>query len=71
MTNILNNCPSDQFDKLEQQVTTERYEKLLDLVLDHDLQIALALCDATPVDDIDSIAQMLHNLVTPTGFIEM
>ncbi|KAJ3221156.1 Ras GTPase activating protein ira2, partial [Clydaea vesicula] len=69
MTNILNLGSSEQFARLGEEglVILERYEKLLDLIMEQDLTLALALCEAAPVTDIDGIAQMFLKVFEAKG----
>ncbi|KAI9491357.1 hypothetical protein BDB00DRAFT_874401 [Zychaea mexicana] len=57
LTNILNQ--GTEFETLAETVMTDRYEKLVDMLVEFDLNIALSLCDVCPSSDIDEVANVL------------
>ncbi|KAJ1927924.1 Ras GTPase activating protein ira2 [Tieghemiomyces parasiticus] len=57
LTNILNQ--GTEFDGLAESSLAEKQAKLLDLVVEPGLAVALALCDACPVSDVDELASVL------------
>ncbi|KAI9261580.1 hypothetical protein BDA99DRAFT_547292 [Phascolomyces articulosus] len=57
LTNILNQ--GTEFETLAETVMTDRYEKLVDMLVEFDLNIALSLCDVAPSSDIDEVANVL------------
>ncbi|KAI9475616.1 MAG: hypothetical protein EXX96DRAFT_506141 [Benjaminiella poitrasii] len=57
LTNILNQ--GTEFETLAETVITDRYEKLVDMLVDLDLNIALSLCDVCPASDIEDAANAL------------
>ncbi|KAF7723612.1 Ras GTPase activating protein ira2 [Apophysomyces ossiformis] len=57
MTNILNQ--GTEFETLADTVITDRYEKLVDILVEPDLEIMHSLCDACAVSDIDDMARVL------------
>ncbi|CAG8692440.1 10998_t:CDS:2, partial [Acaulospora colombiana] len=69
LTNILNQ--GTEFEGLAENAMNDRYEKLVELVTDSDLSIALSLCEVCPVSDIDEVAKTLfavfdsHNKAMP------
>jgi len=60
-TNILNQVSDfdDLSEENKEKVMKERYKKLIDLFVDPDLTLPLALCEVAPVGDIDEIAQII------------
>ncbi|KAI8373844.1 hypothetical protein BD560DRAFT_393755 [Blakeslea trispora] len=54
LTNILNQ--GTEFETLAETVMTDRYEKLVDLIVNLDLDLALALSDVCPASDIEDAA---------------
>ncbi|CAO3626389.1 unnamed protein product [Cunninghamella echinulata] len=57
LTNILNQ--GTEFETLAETVMTDRYEKLVDMLVESDLNISLSLCDVCPASDIDDVANVL------------
>ncbi|KAI9323567.1 hypothetical protein BX666DRAFT_2016762 [Dichotomocladium elegans] len=57
LTNILDQ--GTEFETLAETVMTDRYEKLVDMLVEFDLNIALSLCDVCPSSDIDEVANVL------------
>ncbi|KAI8975358.1 hypothetical protein BDF20DRAFT_914298 [Mycotypha africana] len=57
LTNILNQ--GTKFENLSETVMTDRYEKLIDMLVQDDLSIALSLCTVCPSSDIDDVANSL------------
>ncbi|CAO3650284.1 unnamed protein product [Mucor fragilis] len=57
LTNILNQ--GTEFETLAETVITDRYEKLVDMLVGVDLNIALSLCDVCPASDIEDAANAL------------
>ncbi|RCI07246.1 Ras GTPase activating protein ira2 [Rhizopus stolonifer] len=57
LTNILEH--GTEFDMLAEGVTTERYEKLVDMLVEADREVVLALCDVCPSSDISGLAEVL------------
>ncbi|KAI8066538.1 hypothetical protein BC940DRAFT_368136 [Gongronella butleri] len=57
LTNILNQ--GTEFENLAETVMTDRYEKLVDMLVESDLSISLSLCDVCPATDIDDVANAL------------
>ncbi|RCH89644.1 Ras GTPase activating protein ira2 [Rhizopus azygosporus] len=57
LTNILNQ--GTEFETLAETVMTDRYEKVVDMFVSMDLNIALSLCDVCPASDIEDAANAL------------
>ncbi|KAL7311910.1 Ras GTPase activating protein ira2 [Mucor circinelloides] len=57
LTNILNQ--GTEFETLAETVMTDRYEKLIDMLVQNDLRIVLSLCEVCPSSDIDDVANAL------------
>ncbi|POG62935.1 hypothetical protein GLOIN_2v1784706 [Rhizophagus irregularis DAOM 181602=DAOM 197198] len=57
LTNILNQ--GTEFEGLAENAMKDRYEKLVELVTESDLNIALSLCEVCPVSDIDIVSKTL------------
>ncbi|ORX62830.1 hypothetical protein DM01DRAFT_1403269 [Hesseltinella vesiculosa] len=57
LTNILNQ--GTEFENLAETVMTDRYEKLVDMLVESDLSISLSLCDVCPASDVDDVANAL------------
>ncbi|KAI8647143.1 hypothetical protein BD408DRAFT_358792 [Parasitella parasitica] len=57
LTNILNQ--GTEFETLAETVMTDRYEKLIDMLVQSDLRIVLSLCEVCPSSDIDDVANAL------------
>ncbi|OZJ04004.1 hypothetical protein BZG36_03619, partial [Bifiguratus adelaidae] len=57
LTNILNS--GTEFDTLAENVMSDRYEKLVELIVEDDLTVTLAMCETCPVTDMDDLAQTL------------
>ncbi|CAG8508989.1 2177_t:CDS:10 [Funneliformis mosseae] len=57
LTNILNQ--GTEFEGLAENAMKDRYEKLVELITESDLNIALSLCEVCPVSDIDEVAKTL------------
>lgn len=59
LTNILNQ--GAQFDTLAENIITDRYEKLVEILVESDIEIALSLCDICPAADTAGVAEVLLN----------
>ncbi|GAA5815422.1 hypothetical protein MFLAVUS_008930 [Mucor flavus] len=59
LTNILNQ--GAQFDTLAENIITDRYEKLADILVESDIEVALSLCDVCPAGDVSGVAEVLLN----------
>ncbi|CAJ0759658.1 22515_t:CDS:2, partial [Entrophospora sp. SA101] len=57
LTNILNQ--GTEFEGLAENAMDDRFDKLVELITDSDLSIALSLCEVCPVSDIDEVSQVL------------
>ncbi|KAI8078349.1 hypothetical protein BDF21DRAFT_43098 [Thamnidium elegans] len=57
LTNILNQ--GTEFETLAETVITDRYEKIVDMLVGMDLHIALSLCEVCPASDIEDAANAL------------
>lgn len=57
LTNILNQ--GTEFETLAETVMTDRYEKIVDMLVGMDLHIALSLCEVCPASDIEDAANAL------------
>ncbi|KAF7730429.1 Ras GTPase activating protein ira2 [Apophysomyces ossiformis] len=57
LTNILNQ--GAEFDTLAENVVTERYEKLVDLLVGSDLEIAVSLCEVCSSTDATEVAEVV------------
>ncbi|KAI9026450.1 hypothetical protein CLU79DRAFT_741805 [Phycomyces nitens] len=57
LTNVLNQ--GTEFETLSETVMTDRYEKLIDMLVDYSPNIILSLCEACPASDIDNVVQAL------------
>ncbi|KAI8097774.1 uncharacterized protein BX664DRAFT_356981 [Halteromyces radiatus] len=57
LTNILNQ--GVEFDTLAENVTTDRYDRLLDMLVESDMEIALSLCEVCPSMDTTGLAEVL------------
>ncbi|KAI8983424.1 hypothetical protein BDB01DRAFT_790689 [Pilobolus umbonatus] len=57
LSNILNQ--GTEFDTLSETVMTDRYEKLIDMLVQPDLNIALSICEVCSSSDIDDVAHVL------------
>ncbi|KAI8142067.1 hypothetical protein BJV82DRAFT_159057 [Fennellomyces sp. T-0311] len=57
LTNILNQ--GAEFETLAESVMTDRYEKLIDMLVEADMEVALALCDVCPSQDAAGVAETL------------
>lgn len=69
MTNILKRGSVETFARLGEakgEVMGEQYEHLLELVLDQDLAVSVALCDIAPADSLDDISAMFLGLFSPS-----
>ncbi|TPX48503.1 hypothetical protein SeLEV6574_g01999 [Synchytrium endobioticum] len=69
LTNVLSMGAADQFEGLgtEERGQSERYDRLMDLMLEPGLEIVKALCEVAPVSESDEIAQVLLSLVDARG----
>ncbi|KAI9476341.1 MAG: hypothetical protein EXX96DRAFT_507481 [Benjaminiella poitrasii] len=65
LSNILNQ--GAQFDTLADNIITNRYEKLVDTLVESDINVALSLCDVCPSTDAPGIAQVLLNCFESHG----
>ncbi|ORY04201.1 hypothetical protein K493DRAFT_311429 [Basidiobolus meristosporus CBS 931.73] len=65
LTNILNQ--GTEFEGLAESSMTDRYDKLVELITDDDLVIALSLCEVCPVPDIDELASVLLAIFDTRG----
>jgi len=59
LANILNQ--GAEFDSSSDD-NTDKYNKLVELLLDSDLEVVMALCDATQITEADEVAQLLTRL---------
>ncbi|KAI7858100.1 hypothetical protein BDC45DRAFT_434174 [Circinella umbellata] len=57
LTNILNQ--GAEFETLAESVMTDRYEKLIDMLVEAEMDVALALCDVCPSGDAAGVAETL------------
>ncbi|KAL0094889.1 hypothetical protein F4703DRAFT_1902562 [Phycomyces blakesleeanus] len=57
LTNVLNQ--GTEFETLSETVMTDRYEKLIDMLVEFSPNIVLSLCEACPASDIDNVVQAL------------
>ncbi|RCI06233.1 Ras GTPase activating protein ira2, partial [Rhizopus stolonifer] len=57
LSNILNQ--GAQFDTLAENIVADRYEKLAELLVNADVDVAIALCDVCPASDIQGVAEVL------------
>ncbi|KAF7721136.1 Ras GTPase activating protein ira2, partial [Apophysomyces ossiformis] len=57
LTNILNQ--GTEFETLAENVVTDRYEKLIDMLVDADMEVAMSLCEVCPATDISGVAEVL------------
>ncbi|KAI8972992.1 hypothetical protein BDB01DRAFT_839035 [Pilobolus umbonatus] len=57
LTNILNQ--GTEFETLAETVMIDRYEKLVNMLVGMDLQLALSLCDVCPASDVEDAAHAL------------
>ncbi|CAJ0836147.1 20802_t:CDS:10 [Entrophospora sp. SA101] len=57
LTNILNQ--GTEFEGLAENAMDDRFDKLVELITDSDLSIALSLCEVCPVSDIDEVSRVL------------
>ncbi|KAJ1654692.1 Ras GTPase activating protein ira2 [Dispira simplex] len=65
LTNILNQ--GTEFDGLAESSLAEKQDKLLQLILEPNMTIALALCDVCPVQDIDELSPVLLSVFDARG----
>ncbi|KAL7332161.1 hypothetical protein PS15p_204242 [Mucor circinelloides] len=57
LTNILNQ--GTEFETLAESVMTDRYEKLIDMLVDADMEIVMSLCEVCPSQDTTGVAEIL------------
>ncbi|KAI9317519.1 hypothetical protein BX666DRAFT_2026794 [Dichotomocladium elegans] len=57
LTNILNQ--GTEFETLAESVMTDRYEKLIDMLVEADMEVAMALCDVCPSTDAGGVAETM------------
>ncbi|KAI8328834.1 hypothetical protein BC941DRAFT_216115 [Chlamydoabsidia padenii] len=57
LTNILNQ--GVEFDTLAENVTISRYDRLIDMLVESDMEIALSLCEVCPAMDTTGLAEVL------------
>ncbi|KAF7726129.1 Ras GTPase activating protein ira2 [Apophysomyces ossiformis] len=57
LTNILNQ--GTEFETLAETVMTDRYEKIVDMLVEYDMNIVLSLCEVCPAPDVDDVANAL------------
>ena len=57
LTNILNQ--GAEFEGLDENAMKERYNRLVDVVTNSDLDIALSLCEVCPAAEQDELAKVL------------
>ncbi|KAG0747979.1 hypothetical protein G6F62_000155 [Rhizopus arrhizus] len=57
LSNILNQ--GTEFETLAETVMTDRYEKLIDIIVYSDLNITISLCEICPSAKIDNVASVL------------
>ncbi|KAI8050945.1 hypothetical protein BDF22DRAFT_745143 [Syncephalis plumigaleata] len=65
LTNIL--YQGAEFKGLDENVKNERYNKLVELLTESELCIALSLCEVCPVADIETVGHLLLNAVETRG----
>ncbi|KAI9597754.1 hypothetical protein BDF19DRAFT_434347 [Syncephalis fuscata] len=65
LTNIL--YQGAEFEGLAENVKNDRYDKLVELLTDSELCIALSLCEVCPVADIETVGQLLLTAVETRG----
>ncbi|KAG0745150.1 hypothetical protein G6F62_003419 [Rhizopus arrhizus] len=57
LSNILNQ--GAQFDTLAENIMLDRYDKLVELLVESDMEVALSLCDVCPTGDAAGVAEVL------------
>ncbi|KAG1467326.1 hypothetical protein G6F56_004473 [Rhizopus delemar] len=57
LSNILN--AGAQFDTLADTIVNDRYEKLVEILVESDMEVTLSVCDVCPASDASSIASVL------------
>ncbi|KAL7314719.1 hypothetical protein PS15m_006255 [Mucor circinelloides] len=57
LSNILNQ--GAQFDTLAENIIADRYEKLVEIIVGSDIDVALALCDVCPSSEATGVAEVL------------
>ncbi|KAG2213997.1 hypothetical protein INT47_001268 [Mucor saturninus] len=57
LANILNQ--GAQFDTLAENIITDRYDKLVEILVESDIEVALSLCDVCPAADAAGVATVL------------
>ncbi|KAI8076544.1 uncharacterized protein B0P05DRAFT_546306 [Gilbertella persicaria] len=57
LTNILDH--GIEFETLAENVMTDRYEKLIDILVDADMEIVMSLCEVCPSQDTTDVAEIL------------
>ncbi|KAI8053543.1 hypothetical protein BDF21DRAFT_441145 [Thamnidium elegans] len=57
LTNILNQ--GTEFETLGESVMTDRYEKLIDMLVDADMEIVMSLCEVCPSSDTTGVSEIL------------
>jgi len=57
LTNILNQ--GAEFEGLDENAMKERYNRLVDVVTNSDLDIALSLCEVCPINEQDELSKVL------------
>ncbi|RKP27599.1 hypothetical protein SYNPS1DRAFT_26753, partial [Syncephalis pseudoplumigaleata] len=65
LTNIL--YQGAEFEGLAENVKNDRYDKLVELLTESELCIALSLCEVCPVADIETVGQLLLTAVETRG----
>lgn len=58
LANILNQ--GTEFENLAETVMTDRYEKLIDILINSDLDVTKSLCEVCPSSEIDDCANALY-----------
>ncbi|KAG1474757.1 hypothetical protein G6F57_010255 [Rhizopus arrhizus] len=60
LANILN--AGAQFDTLADTIVNDRYEKLVELLVESDMDLALSICDVCPAVDAPNVTEVLLNV---------
>ena len=65
LTNIL--YQGTEFESLAENIKSSRYDKLVDLLFENDMAIALSLCEVAPASDVDALSSLLLQLMEYRG----
>ncbi|KAI9486703.1 MAG: hypothetical protein EXX96DRAFT_550220 [Benjaminiella poitrasii] len=57
LTNILDQ--GTEFENLAENIMTDRYEKLIDILVEADMEIVMSLCEVCPSPDVTGVAETL------------